>query len=103
MFTDLLVLFSQSLPQSKTVTHTESRTVTVPAPSSTRPAEYPSPQPLSQSPEPKSAPTQIVEIIVDGDEALGPEETRIHEKDGVRSVTILRPIRPTARGRRWLW
>ena len=107
-FTDATVLPLQSLPEtSKTVTLTEQHTITVqhvqqPSPASTRPAR-PLPESFTLATEPKSAPTHVVEVIVDDVEELG-EETQVHEVNGQRTVTVMRPVlRPTARPKRWLW
>ena len=73
-----------------------------PPPAGTRFADFPEPQSLSTSPEPASAPTKIVEVILDDDELDGAQEVHIGE-DGIRTVTVLRSMRPSPRPRRWLW
>lgn len=71
-----------------------------PEPASTRHAEFPTPQSFSQTSEPASLPTKVVEVLLDDDEYV--EETRIGE-DGMRTVALVRTVRPTKRPRRWLW
>ena len=72
-------------------------------PANTRPAAHPLPESYTSPIEQKSSPTHVVEVIVDEGEELA-EETFVHEDDGARAVTVVRPVlRPTARPRRWLW